>query len=167
MESSALDLGPVGRDNLYGYGLIQMDRAINRALAPTSTPTKTATLSPSNSGSNGSGGSGTVPIGGFLGASTFTPTFTWTPIATQSPTSTSTGTMTALPTSLVTGTAVGIPSQTPEVSAQETQRSVQNFSFQFWILPCGGGLLILLGVLVVWQSRKKHRPVYYRLGSLK
>ena len=167
MESSALDLGPVGRDNLYGYGLIQMDRAINRALTPTSTPTETSTLSPANSGSNGSGGSGAAPFSGFFGASTFTPTFTWTPNAAQSPTSTSTGTMTALPTSLVTGTAVGITLQTPEVSAQETHRPVQNLSVQFWILPCGGGLLILLGVLVVWQSRKKRRPVYYRLGSLK
>ncbi len=167
MESSALDLGPVGRDNLYGYGLIQMDRAINRALTPTSTPTETATLSPANSGPNGSGGSGAAPFSGFSGISTFTPTLTWTPNAVQSSTSTSTETTTALPTSLVTETAVGTTSQTPEVSAQQTHRSAQNFSLQVLILPCGGGLLILLGVLVVLQSRKKRRPVYYRLGSLK
>ncbi|RJP53339.1 MAG: peptidase S8 [Anaerolineaceae bacterium] len=32
MQSSALDLGSTGRDDFYGYGLIQMDAAIQRAL---------------------------------------------------------------------------------------------------------------------------------------
>jgi thermitase len=38
MEASALDLGAPGRDNQYGYGLIQMDGAIRLALPPAPTP---------------------------------------------------------------------------------------------------------------------------------
>jgi thermitase len=39
IESTALDLGAAGRDNLYGFGLIQMDAAIRLVLSkPTPTP---------------------------------------------------------------------------------------------------------------------------------
>jgi subtilisin family serine protease len=44
MESTARDLGTVGRDNFYGYGLIQLDKAITLALQSVQkAPTKTAT----------------------------------------------------------------------------------------------------------------------------
>lgn len=32
IETTASDLGIAGKDNLYGYGLIQMDAAIQRAM---------------------------------------------------------------------------------------------------------------------------------------
>ncbi len=48
MESTALDLGTVGRDYLYGYGLIQVDAAIAsvRLLTLTKTGTGIVTSSP-------------------------------------------------------------------------------------------------------------------------
>jgi thermitase len=65
MESTARDLGAVGRDNFYGYGLIQLDRTITLALesvrkAPSQTATPlipyipvypTATSTPTSEGS--------------------------------------------------------------------------------------------------------------------
>ncbi len=44
LQSTALDLGPPGFDFFYGYGLIQLDEAIQLALPLTPTPTVTATL---------------------------------------------------------------------------------------------------------------------------
>src|SRR5258706_15508042 len=41
LESTALDLGAPGFDVYYGYGLIQLDAAIQLALPGTSTPTPT------------------------------------------------------------------------------------------------------------------------------
>ena len=51
MESTALDLGPTGRDAYYGYGLIQMDDALELA-RPTSTPTPTLTWAPTAAPTN-------------------------------------------------------------------------------------------------------------------
>ena len=48
MENSALDLGAAGRDNYYGYGLIQVDKAIQQLLPPGSF----GKTSPANSASN-------------------------------------------------------------------------------------------------------------------
>ena len=45
LETSALDLGTPGRDDLYGFGLIQVDAAIN-AFQATPTPTFTPTSTP-------------------------------------------------------------------------------------------------------------------------
>lgn len=45
LESSALDLGTTGRDDLFGFGLIQADAAITDFQA-TPTPTSTPTLTP-------------------------------------------------------------------------------------------------------------------------
>jgi thermitase len=47
IENTALDLGVVGRDDYYGFGLIQMDAAI-LPLIPTPTPTPTFTPSPTS-----------------------------------------------------------------------------------------------------------------------
>jgi len=38
METTALDLGPTGWDDHFGYGLIQMDTALRLAIPPTPTP---------------------------------------------------------------------------------------------------------------------------------
>ncbi len=45
IETTALDLGAPGRDDLFGAGLIQMDAAIT-SFDPTPTPTPTATITP-------------------------------------------------------------------------------------------------------------------------
>jgi subtilisin family serine protease len=45
VEQSALDLGPAGRDDEYGFGLVQLDAAI-RTLRPDLAPAPTATPSP-------------------------------------------------------------------------------------------------------------------------
>jgi subtilisin family serine protease len=152
MESTALDLGPGGRDNLYGYGLIQMDKALRLAIPEP----KSGSNRPNN-----------PPTIGFFITPTFTPSPTWTFTSTPLLTSTSTETLTAVPTSAVTDTPQGIITQTPEISGQQTQSLLQTFSFQFWILPCSGALLILLGILVALLSRKKRRPEHYRLAIMK
>jgi serine protease len=46
MESSALDLGPAGRDNDYGYGLVQAADALVALGGTPITPTPTATFTP-------------------------------------------------------------------------------------------------------------------------
>jgi subtilisin family serine protease len=46
MEASALDLGAAGRDDFYGYGLIQMDKAVERAYQSVVEPTKQTPLPP-------------------------------------------------------------------------------------------------------------------------
>lgn len=45
METTTLDLGAAGFDVYYGFGLIQMDRALRLALPPTATATASATPS--------------------------------------------------------------------------------------------------------------------------
>lgn len=75
IETTALDLGAPGKDNLFGFGLIQMDGALQPTeptLTPTFTPSATATP-------------------------TFTPTSTAT--ATFTPTATATATYTLIATS--------------------------------------------------------------------
>ncbi len=48
IDSTALDIGDPGKDDLYGFGLIQMDAAIQSFQAlPTPTPTSSPTLIPS------------------------------------------------------------------------------------------------------------------------
>ncbi|GIW12168.1 MAG: hypothetical protein KatS3mg061_3225 [Dehalococcoidia bacterium] len=51
VEQSALDLGPAGRDDEYGFGLVQLDAAI-RTLRPDLAPAPTATPSPTPTGSS-------------------------------------------------------------------------------------------------------------------
>jgi len=80
MESTALDLGDSGRDDYFGYGLIQMDAALAAAPLPTPTPTSTLTETPTE---------------------TNTPTLT----PTQTGTSTRTFTSTRTPTMTRAGTA--------------------------------------------------------------
>jgi serine protease len=72
MESTALDLGPAGRDNEYGYGLVQAADALAAIGGPPQiTPTPTATLTPTSTPP----GPGPSP----------TPTFSPTPTLTVTP----------------------------------------------------------------------------------
>jgi len=146
MESTALDLGIPGPDQYYGYGLIQMDAAINLI------PPKSNT---------GSGSSPYYPPGGLIITPTFTPTPTWTPTFL----STLTETPTQTPTTTATQTQIGAMTETPEVTALETPARGKPFAISDWYLPCCGIFLILLAVLVVWLSRRKPRHTYHGLAK--
>ncbi|NOZ06734.1 MAG: S8 family serine peptidase [Chloroflexi bacterium] len=93
LAHTALDLGAAGRDNEFGWGLIQAnDALIYAAASPTATPspspTTTATASPSA-----------------------TPSATTSPTATATPSSTATPS--ATPTATPTATSSATPSPTP------------------------------------------------------
>ena len=78
--NSAVDLGPLGPDDIYGYGRLDVLAAYNwLAAAPTPTPTATYTPTPTPT-------------------QTETPTVTPTPTDTPTPTPTATCTPTSLPT---------------------------------------------------------------------
>jgi LPXTG-site transpeptidase (sortase) family protein len=94
IETTALDLGIPGRDDLYGYGLIQMDAAL-QPLLPTSTPSFTPT-----STSTG------------LPQPPFTPSSTPTATLTPTPTETATPTVTVTSTSTPASTSTGLPRPT-------------------------------------------------------
>ncbi|HCC78613.1 MAG: hypothetical protein A2X25_09865 [Chloroflexi bacterium GWB2_49_20] len=96
LETTAADLGVVGRDDYYGFGLIQMDAAI-RPILPTPTPTSLSTSTPTST-------------------PTHTPTATFTPSST--PTSTPTATFTPSSTPTFTPTAANTQVSTwPEPTA--------------------------------------------------
>jgi len=102
LENTALDLGSAGRDDFYGYGLIQMDAAI-QAERPTFTPTGTTVNSPTP---------------------TFIPTSTRTanPTATNAPQSNSSPSFIPIPTEAWTPTSTSSPVITdtplPELAIQ-------------------------------------------------
>lgn len=140
MENSALDLGIPGRDNFFGYGLIQMDRAIKLAL-----PGSTSTLTPFQH----------FPAQGNQFLLTQTPTF--------APTWTATTTLTPLPTSYIllpsvtsTITAFSTVTQTP-VSVSRSTSWIQRLNAFLSPLFCCGVSLILLGLILFWLSRGKQR----------
>jgi subtilisin family serine protease len=143
MESTALDLGPGGLDDVYGYGLIQMDAAIQLAW-PGTVP----------------GGGGRVrgpSFGGlaFTATTTFSPTPTWTPTASVTPT-------------VLTRTP--LPSATTTASPTATLSVQQMIASRFgrdWSVGCWGVVLILLGILLAWilSRRRQHRAhrQYFRM----
>ena len=111
LQQTALDLGASGRDNAYGYGLVQAASALQFLMdhKPTATPTATSTGTP-------------VPTL----TSTFTPTpassatNTPTPTRTGTPTPTATSTSTQTPTATLalapTGSATGTPASAPTLT---------------------------------------------------
>jgi subtilisin family serine protease len=152
MESSALDLGAPGRDTLYGFGLIQMDRAILLAI-PTATPTQTPSLTSTNT-------------------AIFFPIYTSTRINFPFYSTSSLS-----PSPIISATlAVNTPSQTsgpsaqpgitpvtssiePDLNAQSIQGGAtgqvlvrQNETS--YLLPCLGILCILMGLVLLLLARK-------------
>ncbi len=117
LEQTAVDLGPVGRDDDYGYGRIDAGAAVDRALdtlptspTPTSTTTPTRTASPT-----------ATPTSSWTPISTLAPRPTFTPSSTPSPTPTNTASFTPPPTAtrtLVPPTATSTP--LPTVTATES-----------------------------------------------
>ncbi len=152
MESTALDLGPAGRDALYGYGLIQMDAALRKVLPATPTATMLASSTPRLSGGSGGVNFPTFPPS----LPSLTATFTLTVTETATASSTNTG----LPLTIT-------PASTAELSAQNhvpngpslPQRLISDLGGD-WPLGCGGSLLILAGIWLAWwlsRSRQAHR----------
>lgn len=126
MESSALDLGTPGWDAEYGFGLIQMDKALQYAAAKAK-PTAT-----------------NFPAGGMSFTATATTTATLIPTATTAPTANATATLDAVRASILQTQAAQ-----PTVAAQ-TQNTPSG-----WLpalLACGllGGGLILGFATIRW-----------------
>jgi hypothetical protein len=158
MESTALDLGAGGRDDYYGYGLIQMDAAI-RLRKPTHTHT-----TPKKSSNSGSPAITSAPAGSY-GFSSATPT----------PTQTATVTITATPTQ--TPTAVTNSQSTPQVIGMISQPNSDTSSKIVPPRPAEGpiwpnyqgalagaafvlaGLLLLVYVIYCWTKRKNLREI--------
>ena len=151
MESTALDLGQAGLDPYYGYGLIQMDAAIEAALPLTATPT---------SGSLLPAGGNHVNYPTFQpGYASPTPTFTLTPSLTASPTPSPTMTSTVLAGTPTAGAALGALGAAPPTLS--LFRRITSGVGSDWPLGCGGSLLILVGIWQVWkmsQKREHRRP---------
>ena len=141
IELTALDLGLPGKDDLYGYGLIQMDRAIrlarpHRAATPTNTP----------------------PLFYHLFAtSTFTPT--WTETLTSYRT-----TSAALITQTETNTA-GIPSFA-KFTPTSTSSGVASRPTLPWTI-CSGLLLLGIGIWLFWIAVRMARGEHRRKYSIK
>jgi subtilisin family serine protease len=146
LESTALDIEFTGWDDYTGAGLIQMDAAINLALQSVQPSTET-NIPPFGSGP------GSIEIG-----VTNTPILTWTPLltpSTQEPTA---------PFPSVTGTTESVVetmSSPPSTSVEEKSEveAQQGSEISFYILPCTGILLILLGIALVWVFRRKQQEL--------
>jgi len=142
MESTALDLGPAGVDAFYGYGLIQMDRAILAALPPAPEPERPTRQAAS--GGYGSGGGMPSPT------PTFTPTLfpTWTPTAVMTEAvipgaQPSDYKYSDVSAQSQAGLQVGIP---PAAEAEARHDS---------LLPYAGTGLIVLGAVLPWAWRRR------------
>jgi subtilisin family serine protease len=159
MESTALDLGAPGIDDVYGYGLIQMDAAIRAVLSvPTQTFTPTSPFIPISTTPPIS-----VPGGGFLGR---VPPVVFNPSSTFIASAPASGFVTVSPTSISTETSqVGI-TESAEVNALEAPNPGPTKESQNWGLPCLGTFLILLGVFLFWLARNDSRS-YQRIKRFK
>ncbi len=140
MENSALDLGAPGRDDLYGYGLIQVDRAIELVLHVPMPTFASFQQSPAQENQLL-----------FTSTSTFAPTWTMTAAFTTAPAS-----LTLIPytpsATLISLTAT--PTPTPISFSTKVGRKLNVF---FSPLFCCGISLILAGMFMLWLARKKHR----------
>ena len=106
IETTALDLGLPGRDDLYGYGLIQMDAAI-QSIWSTPTPTLTETLTTTD-----------FPLPPLPPTATYTDTLQ--PTSTFKPTATFTNTLKPRPTFTPTSTFTSSPTPTPTYIPTDT-----------------------------------------------
>lgn len=175
IQNTALDLGTAGKDDFYGWGLIQMDAAIRRVL-PTATPPPAidpgstfipiATLGPPPSLEQPLPSSTPAPVAAlpftptstfeptvpvaFLPTRTFTPaafTATSTPTASAMPSGTATPTSTHPPTFSVT--IIAVPPLEPQTTSGPTGL---DFSTG---LACCGALALLLVLLMAFVLRRR------------
>lgn len=144
IESTAQDLGVPGWDEYFGYGLIQMDAAIQQAqppdtATPSITPTETQTAFPTSNVPMEEAQPALSPLQVGSSLRPFTPLpSTLTPDTIFSPTA-------AAETEEVT--ILHEKTATPAAEFAQT--------YEGYITPCGGFLLILWGVLLFWSTRKK------------
>jgi subtilisin family serine protease len=140
IESTALDIGPVGWDLYSGAGLIQMDSAIAFMFPPASATFTSAPISDN-------GGTGASRSNGFFLPASMTPSLTLTPLPTltiASPTQTS--------TPLIVPSAAA-STFTITVTPTPAPRKLQWQSL-FSPYSCGGLGLILAG-LGLWRLAQR------------
>jgi thermitase len=163
LESSALDLGAPGFDNLYGYGLIQMDAAIQSVyVPPTSTVTQTPTATQTSTGTNTPGGPGNQSTAGYTGSfSTGTPVV----LVTQTPSLISTDTQTFTQTLSLTDLPQGQETAASELYALSTPETQKKSQLSTFMLPCIGIFLIFLGIwlFAAVGRRQVHRRTRKRI----
>lgn len=177
IQNTALDLGTAGKDDFYGWGLIQMDAAIRRVL-PTATPPPTldpgstfipiATLGPPPS-PEPLPSSTPIPVAALPATPTdtlqptvpvaFLPTRTFAPVATFTATSTSTASATS------GGTATATPTRTRTATFSVTIIAVSTLALQptpsapgidfSTGLACCGALALLLVLLMAFVLRRR------------
>ncbi len=116
MEASALDLGTSGRDNSYGYGLVDFASALG-GVTPAPTPTPTPALNPTATPSPTP-----APTASPSPSASPTPSATPTPAPTTVPTATSvpTPSPTSVPTSAPTTAPTASPAPTPAPTSVPT-----------------------------------------------
>jgi subtilisin family serine protease len=141
IESTALDLGLPGKDDLYGYGLIQMDRAIRLAR-----PHRAATAT-------------NTPALFYLSFATSTFTPTWTATITSYQTTTPAAiTQTETSTAGVSGFANFTPTSTPSGGAPKSTIP--------WAV-CTGFLLLGVGMWLFWIAIRKAKGEHRRKYTVK
>jgi len=111
IETTAVDLGTAGRDDIYGYGRIDVAAALAAAQTATTTPTVTATATATPTQTT----TATVTA-----TATATPTASATPSATATAIPTGSTTPTATVTPLPTGSATPTLTMTPTPTASAT-----------------------------------------------
>jgi len=141
MESAAKDLGAAGRDDLYGYGLIQMDAALKLVVPPTATPAWTFPPAPIPASAEKQFSAPGIPYN-------FIATVTNTNTALASPTNTST----LLPPTIQP--TVSAVSDVQAVSIQQ-EMEIQSQRLPAWQLPCAGLAFLLAGVLLLWTAQQR------------
>jgi thermitase len=150
IESTSLDLGAPGWDVYYGYGLIQMDAAIQQAW-PMATPTATQTAAPTFTRT--SIPTTFTPLGPYFPSiPTYTNPLTITPFRTASPTPSSTPSETAPP---VEGQIIIIETATSTLSPVPEQQ--EPIAVAWWGICLGSGLIGAGGWLLWIAIRRKSR----------
>lgn len=149
IETTAQDLGNPGWDNYFGYGLIQMDAAIQQAL-PMATPTVTPTELPTETSPSSAAPSEEIqapppPLQAGSPLQTVTvPPNTLPPDINSSP-----------PTSTETTEEVNALNQKTLTPAAEFVQT--NEVESGYIIPCSGIFLMLLGGFLFWSTKKGER----------
>jgi subtilisin family serine protease len=143
IESTALDIGPVGWDDYSGAGLIQMDAAIALVVPSLSTPTST------ESGGGSFNPPGFLPFPGYS-----LPTGTFTPLPSLAPFDTAQG-KPATPTPTVSPPGEKTPTPTPTPTQIPVKENKIN-RLKIFLSPvfCGAVFMILLGIWLFWRARK-------------
>jgi len=141
LENTALDLGRAGKDNDYGYGLIQLDQALTAAEPTTDIPLTGISLN-RTSLSLSTGASQMLSVTCSPGNTTADTTVTWTSSNPAVATVSANGTVTAVSAGDATITArIGTLTDTCQVKVSQTiqtvscfyQTHIQDIGWQSWV----------------------------------